>query len=139
MDGKTLDRGSPRRRALGASVFPGISGGGRRNQSAGRDLNEDRPCFRPIGTLSEKQTNVEFDTGGTHWDAARNPSGRDVMVDHSQHEAVVCAQAAGHWPVKATYLRALTDLGMSDAQIARYFKVTSANVSTLRESFRDTA
>lgn len=59
------------------------------------------------------------------------------MVDHLQQEASVGAKATNAWPVKASYLRALTDLGMSDVQIARYFKVSPAAVSTLRSSVRD--
>lgn len=81
---------------------------------------------------------MEIYTGGTHWDAARNPSGRDVMVDHSQQDASA-GPAPKKWPVKAPYLWALTDLGMSDAQIARYFKVPPTSVSNLRETFRETA
>ncbi|MGX1308900.1 hypothetical protein AB7M35_003658 [Amorphus suaedae] len=59
------------------------------------------------------------------------------MVDHLERQTSVGAEAANAWPVKASYLRALTDLGMSDAQIARYFKVSAAKVSTLRSSLQD--
>jgi len=82
---------------------------------------------------------VEIYANGTHWDAARNPSGRDVMVDHTQQDGSVGTSVPKAWPVKASYLRALTDLGMSDAQIARYFRVSSANVSRLRETLRESA
>lgn len=61
------------------------------------------------------------------------------MVDHLQQEASAGAKATNAWPVKASYLRALTDLGMSDVQIARYFKVSAATVSSLRNALRDEA
>lgn len=43
--------------------------------------------------------------------------------------------AAALWPIAAPYLRALKDMGLSDQQIARYFRVTPAKVAELARSY----
>jgi hypothetical protein len=40
------------------------------------------------------------------------------------------------WPIRAACLRALSDLGLSDAKIADYFHVGTEQVTCLRNSYR---
>lgn len=61
------------------------------------------------------------------------------MADPFKPEGPAGAGKPREWPVEASSLDALTDLGLSDTQIARYFKVSSAKVTTLRETQRETA
>lgn len=42
---------------------------------------------------------------------------------------------SSYWPVDAASLAALIDLGMSDAAVARYFAVTTAEVERLRLAY----
>lgn len=41
-----------------------------------------------------------------------------------------------NWPIRGAYLGALSDLGLSDAQIARYFHVEKDKVTSLRNLYR---
>jgi hypothetical protein len=40
------------------------------------------------------------------------------------------------WPIRAAYLRALADLGLSDPQIAAYLQVDRDKVTSVRNLFR---
>jgi hypothetical protein len=40
------------------------------------------------------------------------------------------------WPIRAPYLRALSDLGLSDPKIASYLCVDTAKVTSLRSLYR---
>jgi hypothetical protein len=40
------------------------------------------------------------------------------------------------WPIRAAYLRALADLGLSDPQIAAYLQVDRDKVASVRNLFR---
>lgn len=40
------------------------------------------------------------------------------------------------WPIRAPYLRALSDLGLSDPKIASYLRVDMAKVTSVRSLYR---
>ncbi len=42
------------------------------------------------------------------------------------------------WPIRAAYLRALTELGLSDLKIAEYLRVGPEQVASLRKLYRIT-
>jgi hypothetical protein len=64
-------------------------------------------------------------------------SGLNLVASCSQktHTRGDASHHISNWPVRAVYLCALADLGLSDTQIAHYFHVERDKVTSLRDLY----
>jgi hypothetical protein len=70
------------------------------------------------------------------WEAPVRHHGDDVLERSVRHDPAARFEM---WPVAASALEALVDLGMSDRSIGHYFHVTAEDVARLRRDWHITA
>ena len=59
-----------------------------------------------------------------------------ALLERTSRTSGKAKVAISKWPIRAAYLRALSDLGLTDAKIAEYLKVGTEQVTSLRNLCR---